>query len=271
MSNIIVNSINQENIYLKNLKFRLNYYVIKNSCYNLNVRDDTFSLCDRFMFFFTLFVLLIFLIVETNYKTRFIINFNIFLKLWITIIVSELYIIINYYVRKCNLLYEENLSKYNILKYDFSIYSFILIFLSIVFDIDGKDIIIILRFNSLFLVFIFLRIFIKALRNFFVYVLAVNDNMINTLTIDEKFLLNRLLKNNILFTDDRFLKHEDLKLINYDIESSINQCIICYNGFENHEEIIKLPCGHHFHKCCILNWIFSSSSCPLCRTPLLCT
>ena len=95
MSDIIVNSINQDNIYLKNLKFKLNYYVIKNLCYNLNVRDDTFSLCDKFMFFFTLFMLLIFLIVETNYKTRFVINFNIFLKLWITILVSELYIIVN--------------------------------------------------------------------------------------------------------------------------------------------------------------------------------
>lgn len=271
MSNIIVNSINQENIYLKSLKFRLNYYVIKNSCYDLNIKDDSFSLCDKFLFILTFFILFVFLIIETTYNTRFIVNFNIFLKLWITILVGEIYIIVNYLVRKCNLLYEENLSNYNIIKYEFWIYSTIVISLLTLFNFSDKDLLLFLKHNSIFLVFVFLRLFLKIIRSFFIYVLSTNGNIEVILSSDEKFLLNRLLKNNMLFTDDRFLKHEDLKLINYDIESGINHCIICYNDYDDNEEIIKLPCDHYFHKSCILNWLLKKTSCPLCRFPLLCT
>lgn len=35
-------------------------------------------------------------------------------------------------------------------------------------------------------------------------------------------------------------------------------------------EIMRLPCNqnHYFHRNCILKWIESTPSCPLCKTPI---
>jgi hypothetical protein len=271
MSNIIVNTINCDNIYLKKLKFKINYYVIKNSLYDLNIKEGTFSLFDKFTFFITLLILFIFLLFQTLESPRYITNYNNFMKLWATIFIGEIYILFNYLIRKCNLFYEEDLSEYNILKFDFRIYNVLcLSLIFIVFKFTSKDLFLILKFNTIFIIFLLLKIFVKSIRKVFFYILTTNDPENNNLTIDEKILLSKLLQNNLIFTDYKYLKHSDFQLINYDFELGIIPCIICYNNFKQNEEIVKLPCNHYFHKSCILNWILVNSNCPLCRNKLLC-
>jgi len=41
-------------------------------------------------------------------------------------------------------------------------------------------------------------------------------------------------------------------------------CSICYSKGGSHR--VDLPCGHNFHKKCILPWIQENNTCPLCRS-----
>jgi hypothetical protein len=48
-------------------------------------------------------------------------------------------------------------------------------------------------------------------------------------------------------------------------------CIICYDDFEESQQIVKLVwnVNHVFHKDCILKWMKTHHSCPICRTRLI--
>ena len=51
-----------------------------------------------------------------------------------------------------------------------------------------------------------------------------------------------------------------------------DECPICQENFcenENENKIIKLDCGHHFHKNCMQTWFITSPTCPMCRLILL--
>ncbi|XP_031110532.1 RING-H2 finger protein ATL63-like [Ipomoea triloba] len=49
------------------------------------------------------------------------------------------------------------------------------------------------------------------------------------------------------------------------------ECSICLSWFGNGDVVRKLPkCGHAFHAECIEMWLFSHSSCPFCRAPVVC-
>lgn len=44
------------------------------------------------------------------------------------------------------------------------------------------------------------------------------------------------------------------------------ECSICLVEFTKQDRISRLlVCGHEFHQTCILNWMWNSSYCPLCR------
>jgi hypothetical protein len=45
-----------------------------------------------------------------------------------------------------------------------------------------------------------------------------------------------------------------------------DECSICLDEFSN--VVGVLPCGHAFHKDCILKWVDSNDSCPCCRDDL---
>ncbi|KAH7288382.1 hypothetical protein KP509_31G024600 [Ceratopteris richardii] len=48
---------------------------------------------------------------------------------------------------------------------------------------------------------------------------------------------------------------------------SLPECAICLSNFQGNERGRLLPsCGHVFHTKCIDVWLFSQSTCPLCRT-----
>jgi E3 ubiquitin-protein ligase RNF115/126 len=42
-------------------------------------------------------------------------------------------------------------------------------------------------------------------------------------------------------------------------------CPICFNDWELNEEAKKMPCGHVFHEACLLPWLNTRNSCPICR------
>ena len=43
-------------------------------------------------------------------------------------------------------------------------------------------------------------------------------------------------------------------------------CSICYKDYKNNDLIIKLPnCNHFYHAECILKWLKTNNSCPMCR------
>ena len=50
------------------------------------------------------------------------------------------------------------------------------------------------------------------------------------------------------------------------------ECSVCYESYEaekgGEKEVATIPCGHAFHKSCILTWFQRSNSCPLCRAKL---
>ncbi|PRQ45076.1 putative transcription factor C2H2 family [Rosa chinensis] len=51
-------------------------------------------------------------------------------------------------------------------------------------------------------------------------------------------------------------------------------CVICLEDFaafvdyQQKEPITRLPCGHHYHVHCIVQWLEFSHLCPLCRYPM---
>ncbi|GAA5882057.1 hypothetical protein JCM1840_004240 [Sporobolomyces johnsonii] len=50
---------------------------------------------------------------------------------------------------------------------------------------------------------------------------------------------------------------------------SINDCPICQDAFQLSEELIPLPCRHLFHSDCIVPWLKTSGTCPVCRHALV--
>ena len=46
------------------------------------------------------------------------------------------------------------------------------------------------------------------------------------------------------------------------------ECTICMDSFDASAVVTQLPCKHMFHKKCILRWLDSHNSCPLCRSEL---
>lgn len=48
----------------------------------------------------------------------------------------------------------------------------------------------------------------------------------------------------------------------------LSECPICFDGFEEHDEITELPCGHVFHYDCAVQWLSKKCLCPNCRHAL---
>jgi len=43
-------------------------------------------------------------------------------------------------------------------------------------------------------------------------------------------------------------------------------CRVCLTSFENDDDVVALPCGHHFHASCISTWLSDyRKACPLCN------
>ena len=51
-------------------------------------------------------------------------------------------------------------------------------------------------------------------------------------------------------------------------EQKANECVICYESYNQFEQIRELQCvgKHIFHQKCIASWFDRNPTCPLCRT-----
>merc|ERR1711959_123568 len=45
-------------------------------------------------------------------------------------------------------------------------------------------------------------------------------------------------------------------------------CPVCCSGFSRGDDIMELPCGHFFHRGCIVPWLQKQNTCPTCRFEL---
>jgi len=41
------------------------------------------------------------------------------------------------------------------------------------------------------------------------------------------------------------------------------ECTICLETFESQDSVLRLPCGHIFHKDCVMNWLRQTMTCPI--------
>ena len=49
----------------------------------------------------------------------------------------------------------------------------------------------------------------------------------------------------------------------------LGNCSVCYDEMKDGgEEVSRIPCGHVYHKYCVLTWLQRNNSCPLCRNKL---
>lgn len=58
-----------------------------------------------------------------------------------------------------------------------------------------------------------------------------------------------------------------------DLQIDNATCVCCLDDFQEGEGCLKLPCGHHFHKECIVSWMHTTVNqarkCPLCKQKCL--
>ncbi|TVT99606.1 hypothetical protein EJB05_55036, partial [Eragrostis curvula] len=46
------------------------------------------------------------------------------------------------------------------------------------------------------------------------------------------------------------------------------ECAVCMEGYEAGAAVKTMPCSHAFHERCIVEWLYVSRLCPLCRFAL---
>ncbi|KAI9108412.1 hypothetical protein K1719_020603 [Acacia pycnantha] len=64
----------------------------------------------------------------------------------------------------------------------------------------------------------------------------------------------------------RFLDTLPKVLFDEELKARDSQCCVCLGEFEIKEEVLQIPqCKHVFHRDCIYHWLYSHSTCPLCR------
>ncbi|KAM4041620.1 uncharacterized protein ACNLHF_012597 [Anomaloglossus baeobatrachus] len=61
------------------------------------------------------------------------------------------------------------------------------------------------------------------------------------------------------------LQIDMLQTRNMSPQEDTGSCVICLTEFHLGEQITELRCNHKFHQTCILTWLQSTPTCPLCR------
>jgi E3 ubiquitin-protein ligase RNF115/126 len=78
----------------------------------------------------------------------------------------------------------------------------------------------------------------------------------------------------VLITDvliqQRGTRHQGVDEFGYQIDQNktMLECSVCQEELETNNLAIELPCGHLFHKQCILSWLEAHNNCPVCRLEL---
>ena len=56
-----------------------------------------------------------------------------------------------------------------------------------------------------------------------------------------------------------------------EVHCADDHCAICFDDMDGADKVVKLPCGHCFHKSCATKWLTSQKACtrcPLCNQKL---
>jgi len=48
-------------------------------------------------------------------------------------------------------------------------------------------------------------------------------------------------------------------------EAETKCCPVCQEDYNAGETLVKLPCGHEYHRDCVTSWLTKHNSCPMCR------
>jgi hypothetical protein len=46
---------------------------------------------------------------------------------------------------------------------------------------------------------------------------------------------------------------------------NMDECLICFDSYNENTSLVKLKCGHEFEEQCIKKWFKSNTRCPLCK------
>ncbi|XP_076920805.1 E3 ubiquitin protein ligase RIE1-like [Bidens hawaiensis] len=57
----------------------------------------------------------------------------------------------------------------------------------------------------------------------------------------------------------------DLSTVRF-LQTEDADCCICLCDYEDGEQLLLLPCNHHFHSTCIRKWLRLKASCPVCKS-----
>lgn len=60
---------------------------------------------------------------------------------------------------------------------------------------------------------------------------------------------------------EEYIKENNLE----DVDCTICYCKLNESPDDKTTELIKMPCGHHFHSGCLLQWLEQDHTCPVCR------
>ena len=120
-----------------------------------------------------------------------------------------------------------------------------------------------------FVIFISILIFLEIMVVGIIFKLAY---LVVFLLIIE-IIIASLIKDYIIEDDNESNSQDDnviqIEFIEQREDDLINfaKCTICLQS--NKEDIVKLTCGHLFHKDCLEKWISYDTICPICRINLI--
>jgi len=66
----------------------------------------------------------------------------------------------------------------------------------------------------------------------------------------------------------RFKMNDKYSKKNQKNEKELPNCCICITDINLGEMTVMLPCGHMFHDKCVVSWLKSNNTCPVCRFEL---
>lgn len=67
------------------------------------------------------------------------------------------------------------------------------------------------------------------------------------------------------------LMRESLRNVFVDVEKIVSQpgCPVCSEDYVVGDHVTQLPCGHIYHDACVMPWLESKLTCPICRYELV--
>jgi hypothetical protein len=86
--------------------------------------------------------------------------------------------------------------------------------------------------------------------------------------IEQYVISNRMLKHiNNRSHSDEMLEIEPISHLNVmNFLKKQHECCICLTNYVENDELNKLKCTHMFHKKCLMTWLMTNQTCPICRS-----